>query len=213
MPLGGALRALQAMPARLAPSLLASLVAWPAGAVPTEGERDERAPVIAPARVPPSSIIAVPGPDMAPSTPADTAPGSGTDAHGAAKRLLDALAREGKKSPEGASARDDVVPLTPGGSPPARGDTTTHRFTAHAGEPLSAALQAYLGREGWDLEWNCAQDFIVQREYALDVPGAIDLHRTLLRILAPYRLSAVIHNAPPQRVVAVTDSPAAGDTP
>ena len=77
------------------------------------------------------------------------------------------------------------------------------RFVARAGEPLSVALGAYLGRHNWELEWNAPEDFLIQRGYELAVPGGADLRATLVQILTPYRLSAVIHNAPPQRVVAV----------
>jgi hypothetical protein len=119
------------------------------------------------------------------------------------QRTLDELAQEGVELNRVASATPSAAAAPAPAAAPTASAADDRRFVARAGEPLSAALAAYLGRQNWDLEWNAPQDFLIQRGYELVVPGGADLRATLVQILTPYRLSAVIHNAPPQRVVAV----------
>jgi len=76
-------------------------------------------------------------------------------------------------------------------------------FTAHEGELLSAALAGYLAGQGWDLAWNAPQDYVVQRSYTVDAALG-GLRPMLLRVLAPFGLSAVLHHASAQRVVDIT---------
>jgi len=133
----------------------------------------------------------------------------GSEPSVAAQRALDALAREGAAASVATPAAAEVAKATP----VAATAPDDHRFVARAGESLSTALGAYLARVGWDLEWNSSQDFMIQRSYAVEVPGASDLRQTLVQILTPYRLSAVVHNAPSQRVVAVVAAASADAQP
>ncbi|HEX7156059.1 MAG TPA: TcpQ domain-containing protein [Burkholderiaceae bacterium] len=83
------------------------------------------------------------------------------------------------------------------------------RFAAAAGERLSVALSRFVAGYGWDLEWDAGPDFVIQRAYAIGVEGA-DLRSAIARVLSPYRLSAVLHNSPPQRVVSIIAGSTAG---
>jgi len=76
------------------------------------------------------------------------------------------------------------------------------QFAIADNERLSAGLAGFLAARGWKLAWDAPQDYLVQHGYAIDV-GAMPLREALQRILAPYALSAVIHDAPPNRVVRV----------
>ena len=97
------------------------------------------------------------------------------------------------------AASDTPAPAAP--ALPAR-PAAAAAFDARDGERLSAALARYLGARGWELAWSAAGDFIVERAYLLAATDG-DLPQALLRVLRPYRLSAVLHDAPPQRIVNV----------
>ena len=75
-------------------------------------------------------------------------------------------------------------------------------FTVAPGERLSVALARFLRARGWSLEWNDARDYELQHGYELDLAAA-GLPAAVARILAPYRLTAVLHDPQSQRVVAV----------
>jgi hypothetical protein len=106
----------------------------------------------------------------------------------------------------GAPMSADGAPL-PATAPPAEPPRTAApppapAFDARDGERLSVALARYLAARGWELAWSAAGDFIVERAYLLAATEG-DLPQALLRVLRPYRLSAVLHDAPPQRIVNV----------
>jgi hypothetical protein len=88
-------------------------------------------------------------------------------------------------------------PVAPPATPPA-----TMAFEAREGERLSVALTRFLAARGWELEWSAPVDFVVERAYQLPL-GDAPLNAALLQVLVPFRLSAVLHDAPPQRVVDV----------
>jgi hypothetical protein len=96
-----------------------------------------------------------------------------------------------------------------GQTPPIAAGDGPRRFVAAAGERLSAALSRFVAGYGWDLEWDAGPDFVIQRAYAVELDGA-DLRSAIARVLTPYRLSAVMHNSPPQRVVSVMAGSTAG---
>jgi len=115
-----------------------------------------------------------------------------------------AVLQASPNDPEGGPVRD---PSRPGASHPAPGAAAAGSgpapgFRVGEGERLSAALARFLRARGWSLEWNDPQDFILQRGYTLDL-GDAALATALGRILAPYRLTAVLHDPRSQRVVAV----------
>ena len=170
-------------------------------------EEDQRAPLLGPALRPDGSMADV----LPPAPPLDSA---------ALGRALDQLAREGaaqdrvaRNDPaQDGSAGKDAAPSQPAPGAVSQRSERFDRFIAREGDALSTSLAAYLARLGWDLAWNAPQDFIVQRSYAVDAQAG-DMHQMLIRILAPFRLSAVIHNAPAQRVVDIVAADAARDQP
>jgi len=90
----------------------------------------------------------------------------------------------------------------PASEGPAAASAPGPAFRVGEGERLSAALARFLRARGWSLEWNDPQDFVLQHGYSLDL-GDSALAPALGRILAPYRLTAVLHDPRSQRVVAV----------
>jgi hypothetical protein len=102
-------------------------------------------------------------------------------------------------TPDGAPIPAAPIPGTPTRAVPS---ATPPAFEVRDGERLSVALARFLTARGWELAWSAAGDFIVERAYLLAASDG-DLPDALLRVLRPYRLSAVLHDAPPQRIVNV----------
>jgi hypothetical protein len=97
------------------------------------------------------------------------------------------------------SASEPAVAPASASAPPPSAQSTFH---VAQGERLSMAMGRFLQARGWSLEWNDSQDFVLQHGYELDL-AAMGLPAAVARILAPYRLSAVLHSPQSQRVVAV----------
>jgi hypothetical protein len=110
------------------------------------------------------------------------------------------LALQGLRDSPGAASASSAPPaaeVQSGGVPRPEGV-----FRVAPGERLSVAMARYLQAQGWALEWNDPQDFVLQHGYEIDL-ASLGLPAAVARILAPYRLSAVLHSPRSQRVVAV----------
>lgn len=75
-------------------------------------------------------------------------------------------------------------------------------FQAQKGQMLSEAISAFVGQNGWEnVEWNVGTDFHLKYAYSERPAGNEGMKEVLLRVLAPFGLSAELHR--PNSVVEI----------